>query len=192
MKKILIIINSQQMDLNAVLFACHVAKLSGSDLSAFFLENIVVEKREAVLNEDNFLSNDFRIYNQKVQIREDNISLFKGIVEQEGINAQVRFETGVPLIEVLSASRFADVVIVDPSTSFSKTDSNMPTQFVRDLLQGACCPVILVPEEFDFIDNILFFYDGSKSSIFAIKQFTYLFPELHGRKAKVLYMNKDA
>jgi len=32
----------------------------------------------------------------------------------------------------------------------------------------------------------VFAYDGTKSSVFAMKQFTYLFPELHDRKVLVL------
>jgi hypothetical protein len=40
------------------------------------------------------------------------------------------------------------------------------------------------------VDNIVFIYDKSKSSVFAIKQFTYLFPQFKGQNAKVIYINE--
>ncbi len=36
---------------------------------------------------------------------------------------------------------------------------------------------MLVPENFDAPENILISYDGKSSSVYAIKQFAYLFPE---------------
>jgi hypothetical protein len=38
---------------------------------------------------------------------------------------------------------------------------------------------------------VIFTYDGSKSAAFAMKQFSYLFPELDDRKVLVLQVNKQ-
>src|SRR5207245_6571487 len=46
---------------------------------------------------------------------------------------------------------------------------------------------LLVPEEFDSIDSIILSYDGSKSSVFAIKQFVNLLPELCTKETLLVY-----
>jgi hypothetical protein len=38
--------------------------------------------------------------------------------------------------------------------------------------------VVVVPESYKYPENNILAYDGSESSVFAIKQFIYLFPEL--------------
>ena len=59
-------------------------------------------------------------------------------------------------------------------------------------MASAECPVFLAPDEFEYADEIVFCYDGSASSVFAIKQFTYLFPELRSKKVMLLQVNKRA
>jgi hypothetical protein len=41
------------------------------------------------------------------------------------------------------------------------------------------------------MDEVIFAYDGSASSVFAIKQFTYLFPVFKNKKAVVVNVNKQ-
>ena len=53
-------------------------------------------------------------------------------------------------------------------------------------------PLLLVPEKFDFPESIILAYDGSENSVFAIKQFAYLFPELSNRQTLLVYANDDA
>lgn len=67
----------------------------------------------------------------------------------------------------------------------------MPTEFEKDILKEAECPVIVAPQNFDGVDEIIFAYNSSKSAAFAIKQFTYLFPEFDDRKITVLQVNKE-
>lgn len=53
-------------------------------------------------------------------------------------------------------------------------------------------PWIIAPENFDRIDEIVFAYNGSASSVFAIKQFTYLFPDLYNKTANIVRVNHEA
>ncbi len=52
--------------------------------------------------------------------------------------------------------------------------------------------MILAPLSFEGIDEILFAYDGGKSALFSIRQFTSLFPELTDKKIIVLQVNEHA
>ena len=45
--------------------------------------------------------------------------------------------------------------------------------------------------KFNFPSHIILAYDGSASSVFAIKQFAYLFPELCNRKAILVYVGDE-
>ena len=96
----------------------------------------------------------------------------------------------MPARELIEESRFADVLVVDTEISFNKRYDATPTEFVRDILEKAECPVIIASESFEAIDEIIFTYNGSAASVFAIKQFTYLFPQLHNKKTSVIQFNE--
>ncbi|MES1223637.1 MAG: hypothetical protein ABUT20_49535 [Bacteroidota bacterium] len=53
------------------------------------------------------------------------------------------------------------------------------------------CPVIVVPENFVFPKNNILLYDGTERSVYAIKQFAYLFPELAGNRTLLVYISGD-
>ena len=63
--------------------------------------------------------------------------------------------------------------------------------YLRDALHAAECPVLIVPEDYDFPDNNILAYDGSEDSVFAIKQFAYVFPELAKNKTLLVYTQED-
>jgi nucleotide-binding universal stress UspA family protein len=50
--------------------------------------------------------------------------------------------------------------------------------------------VIIAPENFEDLQEIVFTYDGSRSAAFAIKQFAYLFPQLSEKRAIILQINE--
>jgi hypothetical protein len=64
------------------------------------------------------------------------------------------------------------------------------TDFVKDILKKSECPVIIAPERFEGIDEIIFTYNGTASAAFAIKQSTYLFPELYNEKVTIIQVNE--
>jgi hypothetical protein len=48
----------------------------------------------------------------------------------------------------------------------------------------------VVPEKFEFPVRTILAYDGSASSVYAIKQFAYLFPEMATNEAVLIYANE--
>jgi hypothetical protein len=62
---------------------------------------------------------------------------------------------------------------------------------VREILNRSQCPVVITPLSFERVDEIIMTYNGSKSSFFAIKQFTYLFPEYFDKKLSIIQVNKS-
>jgi len=121
---------------------------------------------------------------------EKNISIFKKRCLEKDISYNLHRDTGVPEDELIEESRFADVMIVDAETSFGDFYEGSPTPFIKDVITKAQCPVIIAPETFTEVNDLVFAYDGSPSSLFAIKQFTYLFPQLANRHPVIVTVNK--
>lgn len=120
------------------------------------------------------------------------ISLFKRDCEKNHIEYRVHEWTeGFPLELLKKESLFADLLIISSRFFYDSLDNDNVSEYVRIVCHEAECPVIVVPDTFEFPENIVLAYNGSKSSIFAIKQFTYIFPELCNRNTLLVYANDD-
>src|SRR5690606_25556296 len=86
--------------------------------------------------------------------------------------------------------RYADLLLIEPSLGLSHEGSNFLSGIVRKVLSNAECPVMVMPGHFEGLDEIVFAYDGSPSSVLAIKRFTYAFPGLSNRKLTVITANE--
>ena len=176
MKKIMLVMDAAGLSMPAVDFACYIAKLSRSRLTGVFLEGGSGDLVPAGLAEETISAN-IRKFREACICRE-TLSL-------------VHRDRGLPLSEVISESRFADLIIIDPELSVSGADRHAPGRFVKDILASSECPVLICPYSFDGVDQLIFAYDGSTSSVFAIKQFSFLFPELSEKKVVLVQVRKD-
>lgn len=197
MEKILLAIDAINPDTSALDFAFYVATLTNSKLTGIFLENLVAEEKPILTRAYGSPYLDWRVdesspeYQDRQKLIEKNITLFKQVCENRSIRYNAHRDRNIPASEIISESRYADLVIVDAATSFNKRFEGTPTEFVKDVLKDAECPVIIAPESFDGIDEIIFAYNNTKSCAFAIKQFTYLFPMLDDKKTIILQVNEE-
>jgi nucleotide-binding universal stress UspA family protein len=113
-----------------------------------------------------------------------NIKIFKDYCAKRKIQYDTLCEGGAPAMEIIRQSRFADLLIADAEIYVDEKYKGGPTGFEREILKAAECPVIIAPESFNGIDEIIFCYDGGRSAIYSMKQFDYMFPEL--RRAKII------
>ncbi len=198
MKKIILAIDGISLDKNALHFACYLGRLHDTKVTGIFLENLpenekfVIKPLLSTAYVDSVLDETSPEYLSKMETINKNIELFKETCIREGVNFIVHKDKGVPAVELIEETRFADMLIIDAETSFKKSYEGALTSFVKDILKNAECPVIIAPEAFDGIDEIVFCYDGSASSAFAIKQFTYLFGELNNKQATVIHVNEHS
>jgi len=197
MEKILLAIDGISIDMPTLDFACYMAKLTGSKLTGVFLENLVANERSVfksvhgIPSYESEIDTDSPELVEKNKIIERNIQLFKDACEKRSTPCTVHCDRGVPANEIISESRYADLVIVDADTSFNRRFEGTPTEFVKDVLKDSECPVIIAPEVFEGINEIIFTYDASKSAAFAIKQFSYLLPQFEDKKITILQVNKQ-
>jgi hypothetical protein len=89
-------------------------------------------------------------------------------------------------------SRFADLVVISEELFSANTMEVQPNFFMIEALRASESPVVVVPENFNQIDHLAFAYDGGKESMFAIKQFTYLFPNLTDLPSEFVHIKDEA
>lgn len=147
MKKILLAIDVLCPDKNALDFACYLARLTKSKVTGIFLENLVAEQEPVVKNMSGAAYVEWDVnkkspaYQLKMESVESCIRWFEqGCISRETSYA-VHRDWGVPADEMIAESRFADMIVADAATSFSKHCEGLPTKFMKDILKNAECPV---------------------------------------------------
>lgn len=196
MKNILLVVNADKVSIPGIYFGCYLAQLTGSRLTGVFLENNAVAEIPALKSAyglpyvENIVASDLPTYKEHNAACKQTVEIFKRICEEKGVRFNIHRDLDAPLEEVITETRFADLLVVSREISFEK-NGQMPSEFVKDILAGAECPVMAAPMNFEGIDEILLAYDDTKSSTFAIKQFTYLFPELEDLKLTLLHICKE-
>ncbi len=113
----------------------------------------------------------------------ENIRRFKSECEKYGIKYHLHPDLDRHVIsEVKDESRFADLLVLSSELFYENLGKDTQEDYIENALHKAECPVVLVPEHYHFPNNVILAYDGSESSVFAIKQFAYLLPELTSLK----------
>jgi len=95
------------------------------------------------------------------------------------------------LTELKKETSFADLLILGSESFYENVSTGEPNEYMQETLHKAKCPVIIVPEVFDFPENNILAYDGTDASVYAIKQFAYLFPALANKKTLLVYSNEN-
>lgn len=182
-----------QVDTSAIDFACYLARTCCSYLTGIFIREPVLElipPIEASLP----YGKESATQKRGDEIRMDEEQAMRYFLEEctlKQVKAGAHLDKGTPLEEVVYESRFADLLILSPRTSY-KGSGKVPTHFVKSVLERAECPVVITPHLFDRVDEVVFCYDGSASSLFAMKQFAYLFPRFRGLKTTVLEIRESS
>ena len=121
-----------------------------------------------------------------------NIDHFEQLCRDNNIGFKTHkdfFNFALP--ELKKETRYADLLILGSETFYKNLEAGEPNQYLKDALHAAECPVLVVPEKFDFPEKNLLAYDGSESSVYAIKHFAYLFPEFSGNKTLLVTADRD-
>jgi hypothetical protein len=116
-----------------------------------------------------------------------NIALFEEACTKEGIHYRVHKENNeIAIASLVEETRFADVLLVSSELFYKNIGDVQPNFYLEEVLKKSECPVMLVPEGFTPPVQNVIAYDGSESSVFAMKQFGYLFPGLATQQTVLL------
>lgn len=175
MKKILIVLNETHIPQHVIQKAIEIAKESGSHLEAVFLNDI------SALNFGYPFLNDLYLTRERLSTEsrlEETIKLmkaeaqaFKDKCNQFNIPCKIEIDQTVSIPHLIELSSFSDLIIAD-----SRADSDEYN--FKDILSDSHCPVLLVPWDTEPAEKIFLAYDGTNTSMYAIKMFSYIFPEL--------------
>ena len=119
-----------------------------------------------------------------------NMALFTSLCKNYGIESETHAHLEEFILDsVIKESRFADFILMSSELFYKNVEKHQPNSYTKTILHEAECPVLLVPEEAEPPAGIVLSYDGSDASVFAIKQFAYLFPEWCSLETTVVYAN---
>jgi nucleotide-binding universal stress UspA family protein len=117
-----------------------------------------------------------------------NIDFFKLRCKKTGIDYTVHNHFyGLTFEDLERESRFADLMVIGSETFYPETISSRHIKYLKEALHRAECPILLVPEKYIIPSNILLAYDGTASSVYAMKLFALLFPERCKQKSLLVY-----
>ena len=194
MKKIIIALDGDHFPKGAFEFAKYINTQNEILLAGVFLTPVDYSKLMAyttavegvaVMPEWLMKKNDDEIVNR-------NIHLFEEACTADGLHFRVHRDNDLmALASLVEETRFADVLLVSSELFYKNVEQKQPNYYLEELLKKAECPVMLVPENFKVPSQVLLSYDGGESSMFAIKQFAYLFPELTNLEALLLSISDD-
>ena len=121
-----------------------------------------------------------------------NIERFESLCRKNNIEYRIHKDLNdFALPELKKETRFADLLIIGSESFYENIGTSEPNEYLKDALHGVECSVIVVPEKFDFPKINILAYDGSESSVYAIKQFAYLLPELVNNKTLLVYAKQN-
>jgi hypothetical protein len=193
MKKILIPFNGDHFSMAAFEFAAKLNELHPVLLTGVFLA------QDELANMQSYAYAEGGPFNLLVEKDSDertliqrSIKKFEKLCIDHSISYHVHkdlYDFG--LSELKKESGFADLAIIGSETFYTKSGDESPNDYLETALHAVKCPVIVTPEKFKFPKRNILAYNGTDDSVYAIKQFAYLFPELAQNETMLLYSSDN-
>lgn len=187
MKKIIVAFDGTNFSEGAFEFARKLNELSPVLLTGVFLKQAAVSGAWSYAGGVNGLYIPV-MEGDESELVEKNIKRFAKLCRSNGIDYRVHedfYDFSLP--EIKKESKYADLIIIGSEKFYENRGKESPNVYLKETLHDVECPVILVPEAYDFPTSIILAFDGSEESVFAIKQFAYLFPELTSLPSVLVY-----
>jgi nucleotide-binding universal stress UspA family protein len=180
MKKIIAAIDGLKYSQATTDYAIQFANNSYSHLVGVFLDDVTHHSYkiyELIHSEGGVSEQKMEKFEQHdLELRKEAAEKFEISCRNAAINHSVHHDRNIAIRELLHECIYADMLVINSKETLTAYEENQPTRFIRDLLVNLECPVLVVPDQFKPVDKIVFLYDGEPSSVYAIKMFSYMFP----------------
>lgn len=163
-------------------YSIQLTKNSDAHLTAIFLDDMTNTSYKIynLVVKEGVSEKKIKSYKEKDKITRINASHdFDSEAKKAGVQYNLQHDKFIALNELLHESTFADLLIIDSKESLSHHTEQSPTRFIKDLLSDVQCPVLLISQEYVPLKKVILLYDGSPSSVFAIKMFEYIMMPLN-------------
>lgn len=139
-----------------------------------------------------YSSNESELIEKEEALVKMNVKNFEQLCNQHKIEYRIQkdFEDDA-VTELKKETGFANLMVLGSETFFHPEYENICKEYLLEILHESACSVVLVPEIFEYPDNVILLYDGSVNSVFSIKEFSYLFPELTKRETLLIYVDQS-
>lgn len=192
MKKIIVAFDGMNYPAGALKFAAFLNEQTPHLLTGAFVPNISFAG-SFIYPSEVPVAGAFPVDEESLEVMEENIKKFEKFCDLNGIDFRVhRDETDFALPQLRYETRFADLMLMGSRSFYSKPEEEHISELFKDMLHLSECPVLIVPEQFNPPEEVVIAYDGSEDSVYAIKQFAYLFPELALKPTVLVYANSKA
>lgn len=196
MNKLLWIVNPITFVESDLDYPISISNITNSRLTVLLLDEYKLQPMMVVSNDPMFPTVEYRIPtldipdNQAVLFEEGKQRILRS-ADQKNVSLIIHDGTGDAGSDIVLESRFSDLILVKSTMSFNFADTDSPSDFLLHILPKVECPVLILPEAMQSINEIVFTYNGKYSSIYAIRQFTYLFPQLSQVPVTILYVPEE-
>lgn len=134
----------------------------------------------------------FSCYGDEDRMVRYNRKRLEQFCEEQGIKVVIhedREDFALPCLR--RESRYADLLLLNSAHFFEDLDKAQPNAWMKEMLHRSECPILLMPDQPSLPGELILAYDGSAASMFAIRQFAYLFPEFCRLQATLVYVSDD-
>ena len=186
MKKIIVVFDGIHYSKGAFNFARELNELSPVFITAVFVpQTIVLTGDDAP---DGYIP---ILEGTPTDIIESNIAEFEKNCKNHKIDYSVHRDfNDFAIPELVKESLFADLLLVGSELFFFSAGIEKPNIYLKTLLHNSKCPVIAVPEKFVFPREVMIAFSDGEDSIFALKQFAYILPELTKLRTSIVSIGK--
>ena len=123
---------------------------------------------------------------------DENKALFARECEKHYIKHQIHSNEEEWYKDILAKeSRFSDLMLLSGELFYANLDTDQPNSLLQEALHVAECPVMIVPEDYVPFRHVAVAYDGTKESLYAIKQFCYLLPQYTDLPTEFIYAKNE-
>jgi nucleotide-binding universal stress UspA family protein len=158
-------------------YAVYLSKLLKSHLTGVFLDDksytsykiydLVFDQGVSEKKLHHLKEND----NKK---RRNSAEVFNKLCTDNKLAFNIHHDENTAVSELIHESTFADLLIINKTTSFNHHEEKYPSRFLQDVLSHSNCPVFLTPNNFNEFQKVILLFDGKPSSVYALKMFAYL------------------
>ncbi|RYY13382.1 MAG: universal stress protein [Chitinophagaceae bacterium] len=193
MNKIIAAIDGLKPSTSTATYAIELARQNKAHLVGVFLDDFTYTSYkiyDLVTAEGGVIGSAKRKFDHKdLKTRMQAAATFEANCQKAGISYTIHHDKGYALQDLVRESIFADLLLIDARETLEHYPQKTPTDFIKDLLSKAHCPILIVPHVHKPIQKLVFLYDGEAACVHALKQFHYVISGMALYKMKVVFVN---
>lgn len=189
MKKIIAAFDGLKLSRSTIDYTVRLGIQHDAHLVGVFLDDVTYSSHSIyqLYNEKEFSYQRLQqVAEQDKADRDESVAKFEAACQKAGINYSIHRDKNIALSDLLLESIYADLLVIDATETLNRYTEIPPTHFITELLAKVQCPVLLVPKHYTDIHKIVLLYDGSPTSVYAIKTFACILPVLNALPTEVV------